>query len=181
MSDKKTIGYRVCRVQRFTGPQGPHWRFTLPIDTRRFDSAKGAFLHLRKQSQVGFKDNNLWVQEVFSDGANETPKQLVDLGLVEESLRGKSDAEQLANLLEKIESEPLSQESPVPATPVVERKQPDWEKAWGYKKPVLRDDANREPVKAQASWANKRMEVSNDGRITVTEEKPTVDGGAEEK
>jgi hypothetical protein len=66
------------------------------------------------------------------------------------------------------------------AVPEIESEQParelsDWEKAWGYTKPVLRDDANREPVKAQAPWANIRMEVTNAGRITVTEEKPLVD------
>ncbi len=36
-------------------------------------------------------------------------------------------------------------------------------------------DTDRKPIKIQAPWAMKRMETTNEGKVTVSNETPTVD------
>jgi hypothetical protein len=113
MSEKKVVGYRACRAQRYTGPQGLHWRFSLPIDTRRFDTAKEAFEHCKKLNGIQFKDNWFDIQEMYSDGTfSEQPKRLEDWAL---------------DLSE--ESEPVAEKPTVAVT----AEPSEWEKKWGFK------------------------------------------------
>ncbi|SRR6266478_8929435 len=115
--------YRICRLQRF---QKEGWAFTLPLDAFTFDTAKKAFEHLQKP-RIGFADNNFWIQEMSDDGKfSEFPKSLPGVPLPWEGVQ---------------ESEPASQD-PVPTeAPIADRELSDWEKVWGYKKPVLRGDS----------------------------------------
>jgi hypothetical protein len=112
-SEKKVVGYRACRAQRYTGPQGPHWRFTLPIDTRRFETAKEAFGHCKTLNGIQFKDNWFDIQEIYSDGTfSEQPKRLEDWVL---------------DLSE--EPEPIPQKAAV----VVTAEPLEREKTWGFR------------------------------------------------
>jgi hypothetical protein len=109
MSEKKVIGYRACRVQRFWPNR---YLFTLPLDTKRFDTAKQAFEHVGKLNAMGFKDNWFWIQEIFSDGTfSEEPKPPEDFGL-----------------------EQLEEPTPSREQPTVEIAEPsEREKTWGFR------------------------------------------------
>lgn len=163
--------YRICRVQRFN----VGWAFTLPLDTLVFDTVKEAYERLQKRGIINFGDNSFWVQEISDDGKfSEFPKPLPGLDVPRSGAPLPIYVEQ---------SEPEEEPEPYNAIHInrmqngvtAENSAPSWLPSWGYEKPIIPGADERESVVTQAPWANRRMEVTNGGNITVTNERPTVD------
>jgi hypothetical protein len=115
------IQYRICRIERVDG----RYIFTLPMSTRRYDSVKEAHAFLQNQTPSTWvggpgNSNQYWIQEIENGKFGETPRTLEEL---EQSNPTATEIE------DKLDSEP-AQETP----------EPEWAKAWGYQKPVLRGD-----------------------------------------
>ncbi len=118
------IQFRICRIECFGADpvreERGHWRFTLPLSTRRYDSVKQAYDYLQKQAASTWaggpgNSNQFWIQPIIDGKFDEVPKSLEELKQSEPT---------------NVEAEP-QQSIPTPmSAPVGGQSTPEWLKSW---------------------------------------------------